>query len=94
MGSNGTKYACLAIHSKFTLFLGFSTGLIIWCQNSMTFLIPFHLESIEAATQTTLILQTLNLIVKLQQKTEKALDVPLLVRNTAQQLLGTQLVAA
>ena len=60
----------------------------------MNFLILFNLESIETATQATLILETLNLIVQLQQKTEKALDVPLLVRNTAQQLLGIQLVAA
>ena len=43
----------------------------------MNFLILFNLESIEAATQATLILETLNLIVQLQQKTEKALDVPL-----------------
>ena len=50
----------------------------------MNFLILFNLESIETATQATLILETLNLIVQLQQKTEKALDVPLLVRNTAQ----------
>ena len=50
----------------------------------MNFLILFNLEIIEAATQATSILETLNLIVQLQQKTEKSLDVPLLVRNSAQ----------
>ena len=70
------------------------SGEIICCQNSMTFLIPFNLESTEAHTQAALILETLNMIVQLQQKTEKVLDVPLLVRNTAQQLLGIQPVAA
>ena len=50
---------------------------IICSQNSMNFLILFNLESIEAATQATLILETLNLIVQLQQKIEKVLDVPL-----------------
>ena len=55
---------------------------------------PIQLKSIEAATQATLILETFILIVQLQQKTEeKTLDVPLPVRNTAQQLLGIQLVA-
>ena len=60
----------------------------------MTFLIPVNLESTEAHTQAALILETLNMTVQLQQKTEKVLDVPLLVRNTAQQLLGIQPVAA
>ena len=46
-------------------------------------LILFNLESIEAPMQAILISQTLNLIVQLQQKTEKALDVPFLVINTA-----------
>ena len=50
----------------------------------MTFLIPFNLENTQAATQATLILETLNMIAKLQLKTEKVLDVPSLVRNTAQ----------
>ena len=50
----------------------------------MTFLIPFNLENIQAATQATLVLETSNMIVKLQLKTEKVLDVPSLVRNTAQ----------
>ena len=70
------------------------SGEIICCQNSMTFLIPFNLENTQAATQATLILETLNMIVKLQIKTEKVLDGPSLVRNTAQQLLGIQPVAA
>ena len=48
---------------------------IIYCQNSMSFLIPINFESIKAATQATLFLQTLNLIAQLQQKTEKALDI-------------------
>ena len=60
------------------------SGEIICCQNSMTFLIPFNLENIQAATQATLILETSNMIVKIQLKTEKVLDVPSLVRNTAQ----------
>ena len=50
----------------------------------MDFLVPFNLESIETATQATLILETLNLIVQLQQKIKKALVVPLLVKNSAQ----------
>ena len=51
----------------------------------MSFLILFNLESIEAGTQATQAKQeTLNMIVQLQQKTEKALDVPLMVRNSAQ----------
>lgn len=60
----------------------------------MAFQTLFNLESIKGATQATLILETLNVLVQLQQKAEKALDVPLLVTTTALWLLDIQLVAA
>lgn len=49
----------------------------------MAFQTLFNLERIKGATQATLILETLNVLVQLQQKAEKALDVPLLVTTTA-----------
>lgn len=49
----------------------------------MAFQALFNLESIKGATQATLILETLNVLLQLQQKAEKALDVPLLVTTTA-----------
>ena len=60
----------------------------------MAFQALFNLESIKGATQATLILETLNVLLQLQQKAEKALDVPLLVTTTALWLLDIQLVAA
>ena len=56
----------------------------VTCRNLMAFQTLFNLESIKRATQATLILETLNVLVQLQQKAEKALDFPLLVTTTAQ----------
>ena len=55
----------------------------VTCRNLMAFQTLFNLESIKGATQATLILETLNVLLQLQQKAEKALDVPLLVTTTA-----------